>query len=412
MEDYRRPSYFEMIAQDRLIISLKPVLTHMFHALGRRSSLFARIARYDDEIFYALMFALERHCLDQYDASFAENFYGLRRVVVMDSPVSSSSVPSASSSLTLPNTLSSPISATQHVARPGTAAAAASGGPLLMTPTTTLQQQSPVAIRSLKEMDRRRGLFFLVVLPYIKQKLDVYYERLTGANVSDDNDGFEAMPDMLLGDPMTRIGRARRSFVRIYPYFNALYEGCLFMYQLRYLFEFTRYYSPWLQSIRQTMQRVSMHEMMELANKNRGRTFDRVWESTARMGLLRKMRYLISRFGYWCADYSKWGILFGVFAFKFAEWWYSAENRLAPSSRVTVIPPPPEPSKRAASGMTLPADRTICGICSRSRTNPATTPSGFVFCYPCLFHYISEHHKCPVTLLPCHTDQIRKIYEG
>jgi hypothetical protein len=40
-----------------------------------------------------------------------------------------------------------------------------------------------------------------VVLPYLKQKLDRYYERLTGADASDD-DGFEAMPQMLLGDPV------------------------------------------------------------------------------------------------------------------------------------------------------------------------------------------------------------------
>lgn len=45
----------------------------------------------------------------------------------------------------------------------------------------------------------------------------------------------------------------------------------------------------------------------------------------------------------------------------------------------------------AKDGIPLPPDRTICPLCSQKRANPSVvTISGFVFCYACIFKYISQ----------------------
>lgn len=45
----------------------------------------------------------------------------------------------------------------------------------------------------------------------------------------------------------------------------------------------------------------------------------------------------------------------------------------------------------AKEGIPLAADRTLCPLCSQKRANPsAITVSGFVFCYACVFKYVSQ----------------------
>lgn len=45
----------------------------------------------------------------------------------------------------------------------------------------------------------------------------------------------------------------------------------------------------------------------------------------------------------------------------------------------------------AKDGIQLPADGKMCPLCTRPRTNPAVVASsGFVFCYTCAFHYVTQ----------------------
>ena len=62
----------------------------------------------------------------------------------------------------------------------------------------------------------------------------------------------------------------------------------------------------------------------------------------------------------------------------------------------------------AKEGIQLPSDRTICPLCSERRANPSVvTVSGFVFCYGCIFKYVSQvrlSKSCfsDVRVLICH----------
>ncbi|KAJ0021440.1 hypothetical protein Pint_31560 [Pistacia integerrima] len=65
----------------------------------------------------------------------------------------------------------------------------------------------------------------------------------------------------------------------------------------------------------------------------------------------------------------------------------------------------------AKEGIPLPPDRTICPLCSQKRANPSVvTGSGFVFCYACIFKYISQYKRCPVTLMASNVEQIRRLF--
>lgn len=94
----------------------------------------------------------------------------------------------------------------------------------------------------------------------------------------------------------------------------------------------------------------------------------------------------------------------------------------------------------AKEGIPLPPDRTICPLCTQKRANPSVvTVSGFVFCYACIFKYVSQvrplfdrsvqmnrfilhiitslflmllqqYNRCPVTLMPATVDQLRRLF--
>jgi peroxin-12 len=60
----------------------------------------------------------------------------------------------------------------------------------------------------------------------------------------------------------------------------------------------------------------------------------------------------------------------------------------------------------------LPSDRTVCPLCQGERRNPTCIPSGYVFCYACIFDHVAAHGACPVTRLPCTKEQLRKLYDN
>ena len=81
------------------------------------------------------------------------------------------------------------------------------------------------------------------------------------------------------------------------------------------------------------------------------------------------------------------------------------------SAQALPIPPPPDKARRAEGGLAMPTDPTQCPICRSERSNPAANHTGYVFCYPCIFTYVQQHQRCPVTHITSSQDQIRKLYE-
>ena len=101
-----------------------------------------------------------------------------------------------------------------------------------------------------------------------------------------------------------------------------------------------------------------------------------------------------------------------IFFIKFLEWWYSPSSParvLATSPLGPAIPPPrllpPHPKG-------IPIASTgygYCGLCGSTIANATALPSGYVFCYRCAFGYVEKHGRCPVTFIPAHTWDLRKV---
>ena len=147
---------------------------------------------------------------------------------------------------------------------------------------------------------------------------------------------------------------------------------------------------------------MDQQKAVELKRKN----FLLRWSGKGIFGFLVRLLYRLYNTMF---DYSPYLLPFLIFAFKFAEWWYSenAGNQSKP------IPAPPQPPRISERGVSLPLDKRACPLCLDTRTNAAVlSSSGFVFCYPCIHTHVTENANCPVTLLPARIEQIRKIYES
>ena len=398
-----------MIAADRLVPTFQPSFKHLTTILARRHPrTMTWLNRYSEEIFFGLSFALESHYLRAYDGSFGENFYGLKRIRTLLHTTPTTAAPSSSSSSSSTLAAVSPLSPTQHSSLLFSAESVQSA----MKPSTPdTPPGHSLYFRPLSSHDRRRALFFLCILPYMRRKMEQLYIRWRDGM---DEDGFEQIYDPAQHSSMYNL--FRRLFMHLYPYSHSLIEGTQFVYGLRYLFDRSVYYSTWFGLMSQVARRMNMEEMMAAPRTETQAIVD-TGVHTGMIGLLTRA---LSSTGTWISRYAKYMILLAIFGFKFLEWWHSPANSyynadstsLSSRSSRWPIPPPPKIPPRHVTGIPLLDDSTLCSLCQQDRINPAATPTGYVFCYACIHAHITTHKNCPVTLRPCRVEEIRKIYEN
>ena len=76
---HSKPTYFELLAADALVPSLKSAVVYTLSVLSQRYPRLHRILRYEDELLALLLLLVDWHSLSACDATFAEGLYGLRR---------------------------------------------------------------------------------------------------------------------------------------------------------------------------------------------------------------------------------------------------------------------------------------------------------------------------------------------
>ncbi|KAF3589219.1 hypothetical protein F2Q69_00032420 [Brassica cretica] len=260
----------------------------------------------------------------------------------------------------------------------------------------------------LEKRQRILSVVFLVVLPYFKSKLHGIYNKEREARLresiwGEEDQGFDEAdfftgeePVVSRGDSgdqelsvRVQVATRIKKFVAVcYPWIHT--EGLSFTYQLLYLLDATGFYSLGLQALGVQVCRATGQELMDtssriskIRNHERERLRGPPWLKTVQ-GALLSCSYAV-------LDYAQTGLIAAVFIFKMMEWWYqSAEERM---TAPTVYPPPPPPPspKVAKEGIPLPPDRTLCALCLQKLANPSVvTVSGFVFCYSCVFKYVSQ----------------------
>ena len=104
-----------------------------------------------------------------------------------------------------------------------------------------------------------------------------------------------------------------------------------------------------------------------------------------------------------------------IFFLKFLEWWYASDfaRQLSAKTNAAIELPPPKQGPtplaekdigalpKGVKVVPLPHDSKCCPICKEEIANPTATQTGYVFCYPCVFKWVSEggdgEGRCPIT---------------
>ncbi|KJE93899.1 hypothetical protein CAOG_04617 [Capsaspora owczarzaki ATCC 30864] len=373
--EHNRPSFFELVAQDSMMSMLKPALKFLLMVVTQRHpGPLAWAIKHHEECYSLITLLVQKHYLQVYDASFAENFYGLKRVQSHE-------------------TDSQSVEQLKH--RP----------------------------MSLSSSDRRKSLFFLAVLPYLKTKLDALFLKHNAAvrqhaasataaaaslspSISVHQDGNQPQPFAQSQSPSSLV----RVFTFIYPFVHLTWEASHFVCQMLYLFDETAYYSPELFLAGLRLRRLTAMDVINQQNSLILGEMERA-KRLVGPGFIRGFLRFLSNTVNSAIDYSKFVVPITIFFFKFLEWWYDSEHYTIAVS--LPVPPAPPMPKIPEQGLALPQDASICPLCLKQRTNPAVVAvSGLVFCYPCIHPYLEQHRCCPVTLLPASTSSLIKIFAG
>ncbi|KAI5480938.1 hypothetical protein MNV49_006748 [Pseudohyphozyma bogoriensis] len=377
-EDRYRPSFFELAAQEQLRDYFAPVARYILTVFAQRNPRYLlRIVNRHDEFFALLMLFVERHYLKTRGASFTENMYGLKRRRVLGRGSDK------------------------------TKAAVALTG----------------RSEKLGKREIRASLAFLILVPYLRSKAQDLYERLGGGV---DSDLFRDSP---LSRQQPRVTPPLRErildtlkslFKTLYPYANLSFELYVLSYNVRYLFEKTPYWRPWLNWMGVEVRRMSSEDY-EAAQAATGAALLSPFRRHSTTGLppsygtvfLRALA-LGPRVFFEALKY----LLPTSFLFlQFLEWWYSAEGgygRLrkrggGDAGKALRAPPKARDAVSERKGEKPPPEKGMCAVHGGELVNPTALPTGWLGCYKCLHTWVEEKGSCPVEGTKVELGDLRKI---
>jgi peroxin-12 len=387
--DTLKPSLFEILAEQQLAALLAPSVRYLLAITTHRYPRYLlRILNNFDEVYALLGIAVERYYLRTFGGSFTENFYSLKRERVVN----------------------------------------IKGGEIKRT-----QLAVPAEVRErlkLQGADIWKNLAVLVGVPYLKRKLDESYDihiapsaSLLGPQYAD-RDALPPNPTF-----KQRTMWYYKWFLRnVYPSVNAGYYFSILAFSLGYMFDQTKYSSPFLWLINTRMRRMgeadfrAIEAASEAASKAATAAAGRPGQGlsgilsprTLYPRLLSSLRILLPT---------------SIFALKFLEWWHQSDfsrqlsrkaaeglelpppivsgMELAPTSKPTTSNSqyntanssakrsPPISSTTYLPILTVPPPPSsdLCPICLHPIQNPAACQTGYVFDYKCIFQWIQGNHE-------------------
>ncbi|KAK4103795.1 hypothetical protein N658DRAFT_494306 [Parathielavia hyrcaniae] len=370
--DEQKPSLFELLSEQQLSSLLPPTLRYLLTVLTHRYPRhLLRVLNSFDELYALAALVVERHYLRTRAGSFTEHFYGLKREKAL-----AAEIPRA------------------------TAAA-------------------PGAVRDALRLTRAdvwRNLLVVVGVPYLKRKLDEAFEvdaprAMLGA-------AYNRPP--AAGAPWReRVAFWWRWFLRrVYPGVNAAYYLALLAFNLAYLFDNSKYHSPFLWLIGTRVRRMNAADY---------KAIEALEEKVAKRGARRTI-------GARALGGLSMVLPASIFALKFLEWWYASDfaKQLSRKAAESLDLPPPvvtglpegkkgpaqekaaqdeeeldkeEKERRAverahiaASSLlpiyTVPApeDSDQCPICEGDIITPAACQTGVIYCYTCIHKWLTGTH--------------------
>lgn len=229
-------------------------------------------------------------------------------------------------------------------------------------------------------------------------------------------------------------------FKTAYPYANVGYELYLLSYNIRYLFDKTPYWRPWLSWMNVDVRRMSSDDYASPSSKNPSsfptltflpRSLQRAAQAITSSLLssplasspsgvapsyptiaLRTLA-LIPRLS---LEALKFALPTAIFFFRFLEWWYGSEGgygrlkkRGGADSKALRAPPTIRKMEVVKNVLGEKVEKGACVVHGGSLVNPTALPSGWLGCYKCLFGWVEERGTCPVTGVKVGVEDLRKI---
>lgn len=298
----------------------------------------------------------------------------------------------------------------------------------------------------LEEMDGIRAALLLSFGPYLKLRLDAYYERMRDwyqdqhqhqyqyqyhHQPADEQSNMNQRPKTMA----SKLKKLRALFVHLYPFLHMSHNGIQLAYQFAFLIGKTNYFGPSQHFLGQVVRRITIADGKDAAGSSGGQTkaMKPLSEQIPEAALLRlkkaavigvasallvgwigkfrqemrrnRIRWIVNGNGNGRGDGDDSGSGEG-----------RERNGMSNATRNSdiVIPPPPLPflARRFEDSVKPNSDHRLCPLCLQKRVNPAASSSGHVFCYKCLVLYIREKGpKCPLVGMRCDESQIVRLFE-
>ncbi|CAI7632813.1 unnamed protein product [Penicillium glandicola] len=413
--DEHKPSLFELLAEQQLSDLLPPSLRYLLAvATHRHPRYLLRILNSYDEVYALLSLIVERYYLRTFGGSFTENFYSLKRERVLRTK--NGEIPRAQ---------------------------VGAAGPVREA-------------LKLHSTDIWKNLLVMIGIPYIKRRLDEGYDIHAAPHASlvtsggpryNPSDDLPANPSL-----RQRLFFYYKWFLRnVYPSVNAAYYFSILAFNLAYLFDNTKYSSPFLWLIGTRIRRLGAADHRAIAavldpkpgpstrrsQRPGGGLLGLLSPQNLHTQLLTSLRYFLPA---------------SIFALKFLEWWHASDfsRQLARKATEVLDLPAPvvagltspaerrkssiqdekekakkqaEQEKKSAAGDLKPAlkpprrhqppisatsylpiytvslppadpsSANTCPVCMGALVNPTACQTGYVFCYVCIFHWLNGEHQ-------------------
>lgn len=208
------------------------------------------------------------------------------------------------------------------------------------------------------------SLTCLTVIPYVRRKLDKYFDNLY-------------YKETRTADELKRI-RIYRILTRTNSLFNLIYL-------VRYAAGKSKYHT-----LTDNILGIAlMRRMTEFDDDDQPQTLEYKTSKTV-------------------ADFMGRFLTIGSYVIQFLDHWNTHTNSAPLLSASLPIPDPP---KKTDLEYTDERSSSICLICLHVRQNEcALSNTGYVFCYSCIQRYVTTKQTCPVTGVPTTNDNIVKLF--
>lgn len=358
--DRETPTLFELISANQLESLLSPSLRYILvHYAQRYPGYLLRVTNNFDEINLALRSFIEWYFFKYWQGSFTENFYGLKRV--SQTPLSDAKYNSS-----------------------------------------RLSQLAPSMIEDRRKLSTYQllvSIFEITGVSYLSEKCNYTYEVLYSKYITGQLNEKEASDEL-----EKRKIWIKRKFVEIYPYVQSIWRAGNLVTTLLYLSGNSKSASLLTFLFKINFSRLSQYDYQKNEPTLKVPKTDlpnRVAPPSVLEKLITLTKYITSPS--WKAVRFVLGTFFplAIFTLKFLEWWNNSDfaQKVAKSQDNALegsIPTPAslekfklfkaKPKKIYRSGST-------CPLCKQEILNPAIIETGYVFCYTCIYNYLTESHK-------------------